>query len=271
MSRSAVTSSPIDGLRPGSGQVDGRARGRRRARPAGARHRRDVPRGDARGAAERARAGRRPAAVAIAHARSIEVEDGVTTLDGRDVSAEIRGPEVTAAVSAVSAHPPVREILVARQRAWVDAHGGGVVEGRDIGTVVFPDAAVKVFLAADDEERARRRQRDERDADRDVAVEAVQDALARRDALDSSRAASPLRAADDAVVIDTTDRTRRRHRRRDRRPVPGGGVEHGVLFYRIVWWTVAKGSRPAVPGRASSARSGSRDPAATCSRRRTAR
>ena len=148
-----------------------------------------------------------PAAVAVAQRSVIEVEEGVTRVDGQDVSTEIRGPEVTAAVSAVSAHPPLREILVARQRAWVVAHGGGVVEGRDIGTVVFPDAAVKVFLVADDAERARRRQRDEHDADRNVALESVQDSLQRRDAFDSSRAVSPLRAADDAVVIDTTDRT----------------------------------------------------------------
>ena len=147
------------------------------------------------------------AAYDIARAATIEVEQGVTRLDGRDVSAEIRGPEVTAAVSAVSAHAPVREVLVARQREWVANHGGGVVEGRDIGTVVFPDAAVKVFLVADDAERARRRQRDERDADRKVAVESVRDSLKRRDALDSSRVVSPLRPADDAVVIDTTDRT----------------------------------------------------------------
>ena len=147
------------------------------------------------------------AAYDIARAATIEVEEGVTRIDGRDVSAEIRGPEVTAAVSAVSAHAPVREVLVARQREWVAHHGGGVVEGRDIGTVVFPDAAVKVFLVADDAERARRRQRDERDADRKVAVESVQDSLTRRDALDSSRVVSPLRPADDAVVIDTTDRT----------------------------------------------------------------
>ena len=104
-----------------------------------------------------------------ADASAIEVEDGVTRLDGRDVSAEIRGPEVTAAVSTVSAHPAVRDVLVDRQREWVAHHGGGVVEGRDIGTVVFPDAPVKVFLVADDAERARRRQRDERAADRDVA------------------------------------------------------------------------------------------------------
>jgi cytidylate kinase len=97
---------------------------------------------------------------AIARASAISVEGGVTMLDGRDVSGEIRGPLVTSAVSIVSAHPEVREILVARQRAWVARHGGGVVEGRDIGTVVFPDATVKVFLVASDEERARRRHRD---------------------------------------------------------------------------------------------------------------
>ncbi len=132
------------------------------------------------------------------------MENGVTRLDGRDVSAEIRGPVVTGAVSTVSAHPEVREVFVARQRAWVERHGGGVVEGRDIGTVVFPDATVKVFLDASDEERARRRQRDEKAAARAVAVDEVKAALDRRDAIDSGRAVSPLRAADDAIIIDTT-------------------------------------------------------------------
>ena len=146
-----------------------------------------------------------PAACArIARAARIDLEDERVRLDGRDVSAEIRGPEVTAAVSTVSAHPEVREVLVAQQRAWVDEHGGGVVEGRDIGSVVFPDAPVKVFLTATDEERARRRQRDEAAAERSVDVAAVQESHARRDALDSGRAASPLRAADDAIVVDTT-------------------------------------------------------------------
>lgn len=136
-------------------------------------------------------------------------EDGSGTvqLDGRDVTDEIRGPAVTAAVSLVSAHPGVREVMVARQRAWVDRHDGGVVEGRDIGTVVFPDATVKVFLTASDEERARRRHRDEAAAARRADVDAVREALARRDALDSGRAMSPLRPADDALVIDTTGRT----------------------------------------------------------------
>jgi len=142
---------------------------------------------------------------AIARASVITVEVGVTMLDGRDVSREIRGPLVTGAVSIVSAHPDVRTILVAYQREWVEHHGGGVVEGRDIGTVVFPDAAVKVFLVASDEERARRRHREEMAAARAVAVEDVKAALDRRDAIDSTRSVSPLRAADDAIVIDTTD------------------------------------------------------------------
>ncbi len=140
----------------------------------------------------------------VARESTIELEDEVVRLDGRDVSAEIRGPEVTSLVSVVSAHPAVRTVLVARQRAWIDVHDGGVVEGRDIGTVVFPDAAVKVFLTASDEERAKRRQRDEAAADRPTAVAEVRDALVRRDALDTGRATSPLRAADDALVLDTT-------------------------------------------------------------------
>ena len=143
----------------------------------------------------------------IAEEHTIAVDDGTTKIDGRDVSDEIRGPNVTAAVSVVSAHPSVRTVLVSRQRAWLAEHGAGVVEGRDIGTVVFPAAPVKVFLTASDEERARRRQRDEAASERSVRVDEVQTELARRDALDSGRPVSPLRPADDAIVIDTTDRT----------------------------------------------------------------
>ncbi len=147
------------------------------------------------------------ACAALATGMQLELEDGVVRIGGRDVSGAIRGPEVTGAVSTVSAHPAVRSELVARQRAWVAAHGGGVVEGRDIGTVVFPDAPLKVFLTASDDERARRRHADETAAARAVAVEAVQESMARRDALDSGRAASPLRAATDAVVLDSTGHT----------------------------------------------------------------
>ena len=138
----------------------------------------------------------------LANGLEIELDDRVV-VDGVDATTEIRGPQVTAIVSAVSAHPAVRAAMVRRQRRWAEEGGGGVIEGRDIGTVVFPHADLKVFLTASEEERARRRQRDERAAD----VDAVAADLARRDTLDSNRAASPLRSADDAIVIDTTART----------------------------------------------------------------
>ncbi|MGZ4714654.1 MAG: (d)CMP kinase [Acidimicrobiia bacterium] len=147
------------------------------------------------------------AAADVARRSVVTVEAGVTTLDGRDVSREIRGPEVTAAVSAVSAHPAVRAELVARQRRWVADHGGGVVEGRDIGSVVFPDAPVKVFLTASDEERARRRQRDEESHQRSVSMAELRASMAARDAADSKRAVSPLRTVEGALVVDTTGRT----------------------------------------------------------------
>ena len=132
----------------------------------------------------------------------------IVLLEGMDVSAQIRGPEVTAAVSVVAAHPEVRRVLVDRQRRWVDENDGGVLEGRDIGTVVFPNATVKVFLTASDHERAERRHRDEILQGRMGAdTDAVRAALVRRDDLDSKRPFSPLRAATDAVIIDTTSCT----------------------------------------------------------------
>ena len=164
----------------------------------------------------------------------------MTTLDGRDVSAEIRGPVVTGAVSIVSAHPEVREILVAYQREWVARHGGGVVEGRDIGTVVFPDATVKVFLDASDDERARRRHRDEVAAARAVAVEDVQGRArpARRDRL---RAGGVAAARGRRRDRDRHDPPRRRYgRRRHRRPGPSCGGPL-MLWYDTVRLVVAGG------------------------------
>lgn len=120
--------------------------------------------------------------------------------NGVDVSEPIRGPHVTAAVSAVSAVPAVRELLVSAQRALIAASDGIVVEGRDIASVVAPDAAVKVYLVADDDARASRRTAELGGAD----VSSTKADLARRDALDSSRAVSPLRRADGAQIIDTT-------------------------------------------------------------------
>lgn len=128
-------------------------------------------------------------------------------LEGEDVSAEIRGEEVTRAVSAVSSVPAVRTRLVELQRAMAGGPGNVVVEGRDIGTVVLPDAPLKIFLTASAETRARRRN------DQNVAAGLADDYdgvladVRRRDHLDSTRQVSPLRAADDAVVIDTSDMT----------------------------------------------------------------
>lgn len=123
-------------------------------------------------------------------------------VDGVDVSEHIRGPHVTAAVSAVSAVPAVRTLMVAEQRTIIAAASGIVVEGRDIASVVAPDAAVKVYLVADADERADRRTAEMGGTSDEVA--ATKADLARRDELDSSRAASPLRRADGARIIDTT-------------------------------------------------------------------
>ena len=128
---------------------------------------------------------------------------GMVRLDGEDVTAVVRGPEVTAAVSAVSAVPSVRRRMVALQRGLA-GDAGAVLEGRDIGTAVFPDAAVKVFLDASAEVRAGRRAADTDAGAVTVTVDAVAADLARRDRLDSSRAVSPLQAADDAVHLDSS-------------------------------------------------------------------
>jgi cytidylate kinase len=121
-------------------------------------------------------------------------------LDGAEPGSALRSPEVNATVSTVSAVPAVRELLVGLQRSLV-AVGDIVVEGRDIGTVVWPDADVKVFLTASEHERARRR-----GGDRKGGGESAE-TLARRDALDSGRTTSPTRAAEDALVIDSTSRS----------------------------------------------------------------
>lgn len=133
-------------------------------------------------------------------------EDTVVYLDGEDVSREIRTDAVTAAVSAVSANSAVREKLVALQQRHADG-AFLVVEGRDIGTVVFPNAALKVFLTATPEARAQRRHRQNLDAGRPSEVAAVLESVNRRDHLDSTRTVSPLRAADDAVQVDTSEMT----------------------------------------------------------------
>lgn len=153
------------------------------------------------------------AAAVAAHAGEPELVVGTDpdaptiAVDGVDVSGPIRGPEVTGAVSAVSAVPVVRRRLVAMQRAIMDEacrEGAGIViEGRDIGTAVAPDATVKIFLTASPEERARRRAAELAG----TTLEAQREALARRDRLDSTRAVNPLAKAEDAVELDTTGLT----------------------------------------------------------------
>ncbi|MDP9166970.1 MAG: (d)CMP kinase, partial [Actinomycetota bacterium] len=132
-------------------------------------------------------------------------DEDVYFLGGEDVSAEIRGDAVTTAVSAVSAVPDVRTRLVERQRELADGQDAVVVEGRDIGTVVLPDADVKFFLTASPEERARRRNDQNVESGLGDDYDAVLADVKRRDHLDTTRAVSPLRAADDAVVVDSTD------------------------------------------------------------------
>jgi CMP/dCMP kinase len=134
-------------------------------------------------------------------------ETDMAYLAGEDVSAEIRGDGVTKAVSAVSAVPAVRTLLVNRQRELAEGPGNVVVEGRDIGTVVLPDADVKIFLTASAEERARRRNDQNVEAGLGDDYAAVLADVERRDHLDSTRATSPLRAADDAVVVDSSNWT----------------------------------------------------------------
>ncbi len=124
------------------------------------------------------------------------------TLDGMDVALEIRSDQTTAAVSEVSAVPHVREVVVARQREIIDG-GGIVVEGRDIGTVVAPDAALKIYLTADPQARAARRAA-EMTVEQRRELSAVEAALLKRDAYDSGRTTAPLAVASDAVAVDST-------------------------------------------------------------------
>jgi cytidylate kinase len=160
--------------------------------------------------------GTEPAAADIAIAAADRLESGTDPsaptirLAGVDVATEIRGPEVTGAVSAVSALPAVRVALVARQRAIIAAatpggDGGIVVEGRDIGSVVVPDAPLKVYLTAAEQVRATRRGAQDRKAGRDGDFAAVLADVRRRDELDSTRKTSPLHVAPDALVIETDE------------------------------------------------------------------
>lgn len=142
------------------------------------------------------------AASAIAESVDLTLVGDRVLLNDVDISREIRGPAVSGAVSIVAAHPGVRRVLRDLQREWMAEHGGGVVEGRDIGTVVFPDAQLKVFLTASVEVRARRRA-----GDGVLDESSAASNILERDHLDSTRSDSPLAAADGSLHIDTSDLT----------------------------------------------------------------
>lgn len=132
----------------------------------------------------------------------IGMDQDLVTIDGEDVTTFIRSPEVTAAVSTVAANSLVREQMRVSQRSWGEKRGGGVIEGRDIGTVVFPDAILKVFLTASPRVRAERRVRE---AGGDVDI--IEEQIRERDRKDSSREDSPLSESADSVMVDTSNRT----------------------------------------------------------------
>jgi cytidylate kinase len=136
------------------------------------------------------------AVAGLARGLAIEVSDAGVFVDGTEATDAIRSEAVTKAVTAVASNPAVREVMVAKQRRWIELNNGGVLEGRDIGTVVCPDATVKVYLVADADVRAQRRAAEQN--------EAVAHDMVRRDQADSQRAVSPLMRADDAAEIDTT-------------------------------------------------------------------
>jgi cytidylate kinase len=135
----------------------------------------------------------------VAGAIELLVDDRGITVDGVDASIEIRGREVTSAVSAVAANSAVRSELVRRQRDWIAARGGGVVEGRDIGSVVFPDATLKLYITASPRVRAERRV-----AEIGGDVDDIKSSIIERDRKDSSRSDSPLVEASGAVIVDTS-------------------------------------------------------------------
>jgi cytidylate kinase len=141
----------------------------------------------------------------VARAARFDIGSHIT-IDGQDVTAEIRTPEMDAAAAVVARHSAVRKVLVAKQREYGQA-GAIVMEGRDIGTVVFPSADLKIYLDANPDERARRRSHDPAHAAGRQGKTAVAEALEARDLADRTRATSPLARADDAVYVDTTTMT----------------------------------------------------------------
>lgn len=138
----------------------------------------------------------------IAQRVVITLHGAYVGLNGEDVTHEVRTPDVAAVVSVIAAHSPVRDAMRSQQRQWIQDMGGGVVEGRDIGTVVFPDADVKIFLTASPVERAKRRV-----AQHGGDLTEVANGIAERDRIDSTREDSPLKPAADSVLVDSTGKS----------------------------------------------------------------
>lgn len=138
----------------------------------------------------------------VASSSQIIINEDVALLNGEDVSHLIRTSEISGVVSVIAAHSAVRDAMREQQRQWIHLHGGGVVEGRDIGTVVFPDAEVKIFLTASPEVRAMRRV-----SQSGGDVESIAANIAERDRIDSTRSDSPLRPADDSFIVDSSNKT----------------------------------------------------------------
>jgi len=138
----------------------------------------------------------------IAREATVVIERDAAKLNGVDVSTEIRSSEINAIVSIIAGHTPVRDAMREQQRRWIHDHHGGVVEGRDIGTVVFPDAILKIFLTASPEVRAERRV-----GQTGGDITAVAASIAERDHLDSTRLDSPLKPSQDSVLVDSSNRT----------------------------------------------------------------
>jgi len=147
-----------------------------------------------------------PGLAAVAHGLDVKFDDHRIRLKGRDVTEEIRTERVSAGASQVAAFPAVRASLVTRQRGF-RAFPGLVADGRDMGTVIFPDAIVKVYVTATPEERAKRRYKQLIEKGNSVNIESLLRDILERDARDASRAAAPLKPADDAVLLDTTQMT----------------------------------------------------------------
>jgi len=141
--------------------------------------------------------------VQTAKSLNLQLTQSSCVVNGVEAKEEIRGEKVTSLVSQVAAVPEVRAEMVKRQRAWAEERNGGVMEGRDIGSVVFPDASLKIYLTASEEVRAQRRAAEIEEGD----VASIAADIERRDTVDSQRRASPLMEAEDAIVVDTSEMT----------------------------------------------------------------